>query len=138
MSCDSQLFIFAFETYFHVFCSLRVFQTLRQICILISFVFNQDDAAGNLSKFVQLTCPLDSRLTALLSCLFPWFILGSLSVLLEIRLPVCYRSFPCGCGIVASHFFSGSLKVLSQGNPRMRSLQAPRSVNDWLTYKHNT
>jgi len=33
-----------------------------------------------------------------------------------------------GFGRVASRFFSGSLKVLSQGNLRRRSLQGPRSA----------
>ena len=46
----------------------------------------------------------------------------------------CYRTLPCGCGIVASRSFSVSLKVLSQGNLRRRSLQGPRSATTgWLT-----
>ena len=36
-----------------------------------------------------------------------------------------YRTFPCGCGIVPSRFFSVSLKDLSQGKSRRRSLQGP-------------
>jgi len=42
--------------------------------------------------------------------------------------------FPCGFGIVASRFFSASLKVLSQSNLHRRSLQGPRSATTgWLT-----
>jgi hypothetical protein len=36
--------------------------------------------------------------------------------------------FPFLGGVVASRFFSVSLKVLSQGNLRRRSLQGPRSA----------
>ena len=35
---------------------------------------------------------------------------------------------PCWFVTVAAHFFSASLKVLSQGNLRRRSLQGPRSA----------
>ena len=48
----------------------------------------------------------------------------------------CYRTFPCGCGCgsVASLFFSVSLEFVSQGNIRRRSLQGPRSAaTGWLT-----
>ena len=42
--------------------------------------------------------------------------------------------FPCGFGTVASRFFSVTLKVLSQGNLRRRSLQGPRSATTgWFT-----
>jgi len=34
--------------------------------------------------------------------------------------------FACGLGRVASYFFSVNLKVLSQGNLRVRSLRGPR------------
>ena len=36
--------------------------------------------------------------------------------------------FPCGFGFVASRFFSASLKALSQGNLRRRSLRGPPSA----------
>ena len=46
----------------------------------------------------------------------------------------CYRTFPCGCGIVASHFFSVSLKVIFQGNLCRRFLQGPQSATTgWLS-----
>ena len=59
------------------------------------------------------------------SCLFEPHVMGA---------NFCYRTFPCGCGIVAFRFFSVSLKVLPQGNLRRRSLLGPRSATTgWLT-----
>ena len=58
---------------------------------------------------------------------------SALSIYVNQRVATVF--FPCGFWIVASRFFSVSLKVLSQGNLRRRSLQGPRSAT---TYEHNT
>jgi hypothetical protein len=65
-----------------------------------------------------------------LSCLFEPHAMGA---------NFCCRTFPCGFGLIASRFFSVSLKVLSQGNLRRWSLQGPRSATTgWLTDEHDT
>jgi hypothetical protein len=63
------------------------------------------------------------RLCAVQYCCLLWHDLGGATV-----------DYPCGFGLVASRFFSVSLKVLPQGNLRSRSLQNPRSATaGWLT-----
>jgi len=59
---------------------------------------------------------------------------GAIPLLLLYALIAATVPSPCGFGLVASRFFSVTLKVLSQGNPRRRSLQGPRpAATGWVT-----